>query len=133
MRSVWWETSCRTNAKFQHCAWAPACYDRRSLSIHDDQHYMFYEGDWLVSQISEYLLGIAAAAFLCGIIAKLIGKNGTHKQIVKLLLGLLMAISVLRPLVHLNVSDLLHISDRYIATAEALSLGAYNTTIEILD
>jgi len=47
--------------------------------------------------IREYLIGVVAAALLCGIITTLIGTKGTVGVAVKLLSGLLMLLAVIRP------------------------------------
>ena len=47
--------------------------------------------------IREYLIGVVAAALLCGIITTIIGTKGTVGVAVKLLSGLLMLLAVIRP------------------------------------
>lgn len=56
--------------------------------------------------LGEYLIGVAAAAILCGIVHSLAPGQGMMAQTMKLLLGLLMALSVLRPWVDISMEDL---------------------------
>ena len=46
--------------------------------------------------IREYLIGVVAAALLCGVITTLIGTKGTVGVAVKLVSGLLMLLAVVR-------------------------------------
>lgn len=58
---------------------------------------MFYEGDGLVDTAARYLLQMVATAILCGIFVSSTEKSAFAKQI-KLLAGLVLTISVMKPL-----------------------------------
>lgn len=53
--------------------------------------------------VREYLVGVAAAAILCGTVNSLIGTKGTVGVTIKLLSGLLMLLAVIRPLTTISV------------------------------
>lgn len=48
--------------------------------------------------IRDYLLAISAAAILCGIVSRLLGKKGTPAAIGKMLCGVFLALAVMQPL-----------------------------------
>lgn len=56
--------------------------------------------------IREYLIGVVAAALLCGIITTLTGTKGMVGVAVKLVSGLLMLLAVIRPWVSISFDDL---------------------------
>lgn len=67
---------------------------------------MYDEGDGIMRALGEYLIGVAAAAILCGVVNSIAPRQGMMAQTMKLLLGLLMVLSVLRPWVDISMEDL---------------------------
>ena len=59
-----------------------------------------------MEQIRQYLLSVIAAAILCGIVNTIIGKKGAYFAIVRLICGLFMALTVISPLVKIQLNDL---------------------------
>lgn len=57
--------------------------------------------------IKDYLISIAAAAIITGIIVGITKKSGAISSIVKLLAGLFMTVTVLHPLVDIRLSEAL--------------------------
>lgn len=56
--------------------------------------------------VRQYLLSITAAAIICSIVNRIIGKNGTYGAIVKLISGLFLVITVISPFTNLQITDL---------------------------
>ena len=56
-------------------------------------------------QLKQYLLSVVAAAILCSIIMRLVGKKGALSAIVKLLTGLFLAVTVISPWAKLQIMD----------------------------
>lgn len=58
-----------------------------------------------MEQIRAYLLSVAAAAVICGVLRELTGRKGTTGAVMDLLTGLFLAVTVLRPLSGAELSD----------------------------
>lgn len=69
--------------------------------------------------IREYLVGVAAAAILCGIVRSLTGTQGTVGIAIKLLSGLLMLLAVIRPWTSISL-------DGFFSWAEAISADGHS-------
>lgn len=67
---------------------------------------MFYEGNGIMAEIREYLIGVTAAAILCGIVTAISGEKGLLGTVMKLLAGLLMALALVSPWVTIPLNDL---------------------------
>ncbi len=59
-----------------------------------------------MQSIREYLLGVLAAALICGIASEIMGKKGVSGSLVKLLCGVFLSVSVVAPLADLRLSAL---------------------------
>lgn len=59
-----------------------------------------------MSGIRTYILGVVVAAVLCGIVQSIVPKDGTIAVSMKLLMGLLMTLAVLRPWVSISFDGL---------------------------
>lgn len=68
---------------------------------------MFYEGGERIESIKAYLLGIFCASIFCAIITKLVGNKGTMGVVVKLIAGIFLAVTVIRPLAAIDFSGAL--------------------------
>ena len=55
--------------------------------------------------IREYLISVTAAALLCGILKSLMGEKGNSAALVRLICGIFLALTVIRPLKELNLKD----------------------------
>ena len=55
--------------------------------------------------IREYLISVTAAALLCGILKSLMGEKGNSAALVRLICGIFLALTVIRPLKELNLND----------------------------
>lgn len=59
-----------------------------------------------MAEIREYLIGVTAAAILCGIVTSISGEKGLLGSVIKLLTGLLMALALVSPWVSIPLEDL---------------------------
>ena len=56
--------------------------------------------------VRQYLISVTAAAIVCSIINRVIGKTGTYAAIVKLITGLFLVFTVISPFAKLQITDL---------------------------
>ena len=82
-------------------------------------------------------IGVIAAALLCGIVTSLIDSKGTIGFSAKLIAGLLMVLSVVRPWVSISFDDLLGWTDQvmcdgsdYVASGQMMADDVYLTGIK---
>ena len=68
---------------------------------------MLHERGGSIDTVKDYLLSIAAAALVCGIVNSIAGKTGSISQLLKLLCGLFLAATVIKPLVDIRVESIL--------------------------
>ena len=74
--------------------------------------------------VCRYLVSVTAAAIICGIINSVLEKSKTAAAIGKLLTGLFLAITVISPLIKIELSDFLMYTDALSADAQmAVSAG----------
>ena len=90
-----------------------------------------------MEDIREYLLSVTAAAVLCGIVSAVAGEKGSQAGIVKLLCGLFLSITVIRPFAQLQIadfsnfaSDILQAGQSATQDGEDYSLQALRRTIQ---
>ncbi len=77
-----------------------------------------------MDSIRTYLLGVIAAAIVCGIVTRLMGEKGTRGAMAKLICGLFLAFTVIRPVANLNIGSLTDFAaDFSQAGADAVALG----------
>lgn len=58
-----------------------------------------------MESIREYLIGVTAAALICAVMTKLLGK-GTLGAVVKLIAGIFMALAIISPMVDIRIEEL---------------------------
>ena len=87
--------------------------------------------------IREYLIGVVAAALLCGIITTLAGTKGTVGVAVKLVSGLLMLLAVIRPWTSISLDGLLGWVENinadgtgFAVSGERMAVDAYRASIK---
>lgn len=68
-----------------------------------------------MDSLREYLIGVIAAALLCGIVTALIEPKGGLGLAVKLIAGLLLILSVVRPWVSISMDNLIGWTDQLMA------------------
>lgn len=78
--------------------------------------------------IRNQLLGIVAAAIICGIVTRLLGEKGTQGALAKMICGLFLMFTVIRPIADLRIGNITDIADWYSAEADqAVSAGTSMT------
>lgn len=55
--------------------------------------------------IREYLMGVTAASIICACAKSLVGEKGASGKVVKLICGLFLAFTVVRPMTEIQISD----------------------------
>lgn len=74
--------------------------------------------------LRQYIISITAAAILCGILTGFFGKKGTISAVVKLLSGLFLALTVIRPWIQLEINDLSDFLDSIsVSSSDAVQAG----------
>lgn len=66
-----------------------------------------------MESIRAYLLSIIAAAIVCGIITVLLGSKGTHGAMAKLMAGLFLAFTVIRPVAQIDFTGITDFAEQY--------------------
>lgn len=94
----------------------------------DCQYGMFYERGHIMNKISQYLLSVIAAAMICGLVNSLMEKNKTMSSVSKFLTGLVLLVTVLRPLIHLNVTNIFAYSQSIHAEAQEMIVNAQSAS-----
>ena len=73
-----------------------------------------------MESIKEYLITILAASLISTIVMRIAGKWGTCSNIIKLILAVFLSISVISPILNIEVSDFTELLDSYDGDAEAI-------------
>ena len=63
--------------------------------------------------MKSYLIGVIAAAIVCGIVTRLLGDKGTQGAMAKLLSGLFLVFTVIRPIVNIDLRNLTDFTSFY--------------------
>ena len=78
-----------------------------------NQHGLLYEGGGGIEQIRSYLLGLLAAAIICAIVTAIMGEKGPNATLTKLITGLFLAFTLIKPVVSVDLSGLINWTNRY--------------------
>ena len=65
--------------------------------------------------LREYLIGVIAAALLCGVVTSVIEPKGTIGLAIKLIAGLLLLLTVVRPWINISMDGLIGWTDQLMA------------------
>ena len=80
-----------------------------------------------MDSVRSYLLSVTTAAIICGIIMGIFGKKGTIGVVVKLLCGMFLAVTVISPVLELNLNELdLYLSDLQTVSDSAVQTGVHS-------
>lgn len=71
--------------------------------------------------IREYLISVTAAALLCGILKSLAGEKGSTGGFLRLICGIFLALTVIRPLKEFTLRDIVPISADWMQEAQSAS------------
>lgn len=78
--------------------------------------------------IRDYLLAIVAAAIICGIVTKFLGEKGAQGALAKMICGLFLTFTLVRPIADFRIGDITDITDWYSGEADrAVSAGTSMT------
>ena len=67
--------------------------------------------------LRQYVLSVTAAALICGIVSGLV-RSSAEKEWIRLLCGLILAFTAIRPIAHLDVNALTNLSLPFVQEAE---------------
>ena len=81
-------------------------------------------------QIREYLIGVTAAALVCGVVRTFVPEKGTLGAVVKMLLGVLMLLVVLQPVSGMSMDGLFDWTEDISADAQTIVSSAESETKE---
>lgn len=73
--------------------------------------------------LREYILSVVAAAILCSLVTALSGKNAAAGKVLKLVCGLFLTFTLIRPIAKIELTDFTRITNSLEADA-ALAVGA---------
>lgn len=79
-----------------------------------------------MTQIREYILSVTCAAILCAVLGSFFEKKGTVGILLKLIGGLFLAFTVVRPLLHIELADFTSVIQVYADDAEAAAVFGEN-------
>lgn len=71
-----------------------------------DQYCVFYERNGLMDGVRGYVLRIVIAAIICAVVKSLLNEKTAIGQIANLLCGILMAITIIAPLVNISFRNI---------------------------
>lgn len=91
------------------------------MPIADDQFRMLLKGCYIMDDLRQYILSVIAAALICSIVNSWIGGKGTHASVIKLISGLLLTITIVSPLLNIQINDPEAYFDSLAQEAEAVS------------
>lgn len=74
-----------------------------------------------MQEIRKYILSLVAAALICSIVKILIDNNTTHGKIIFLICGIFLTITVITPLVDIQIPSFELFTNSFIAEAEGAS------------
>jgi len=86
-----------------------------------DQHCVFYERYGIMEGLKAYLFSVVAAAIVCALLKALIPGKSSHAEIIKLLSGLFLAITVIAPLAKLEFGGITDYMDDLTAEGQSLA------------
>lgn len=96
------------------------------------QCYLFYERDGIILDIREYLIGVTAAAIFCAAVRLILPEKGFVASASKLLLGLLMTLTVVRPWVSISMEDMFQWPSSLSNEGQQIVAQAEKTTTDAL-
>ena len=98
-----------------------------------DQYSLLHEGDGIMYEIKEYLLGVICCAILCGILLSLVGKKSTLSKVISLICGVVLSAAILSPVVQIELKDLFELDDTLLDQASAAASCGENMAREEME
>lgn len=82
--------------------------------------------------VKAYLISITAASIVCGVVNALAGKKGAVSSVLKLLTGLFLALTVIRPAIRFSISTIdVYIADVNVQANAAVAEGKIMASEEL--
>ena len=78
-----------------------------------DQYGLLYEGGGRIEHLRNYLISVIAAAMICAIVTRLVGEKGSVGTLTKLVAGLFLSFTLIKPIASLEFSNLMGWTDEY--------------------
>lgn len=85
-----------------------------------------------MASIKTYLLGVVAAAVICGIATRLMGEKGTQGAMTKLIAGLFLVFTVIRPVANISLDGLSDFTAAYSDAGEQAAAAGESLTKDAL-
>lgn len=82
--------------------------------------------------IRAYLLSVCAAAVICGIVTRLVGEKGTQGAVVKMIAGVFLAFTVIRPIADVRLDSLSDWTADFSYDASLAAAAGEDLTREVL-
>lgn len=76
------------------------------MSVAFDQHCMLYERNGIMDQVRAYILQVTAAAMVCSIAKALVGDKNTGASMIKIICGIFMCITVIKPVIDIRFDSM---------------------------
>ncbi len=89
-----------------------------------DQRCMFYERFIVMEWITEYLLRITVASIICVLIRHMVGKQRMAGNMISIITGIFMLITVLSPLLNISFQNFSQYFEEFITPGNDLSAQA---------
>ena len=80
-----------------------------------------------MDSVGSYVLSVTAAGILCGIVASILGEKSSYSGIIKMMAGIFLAVSVVKPLVNIRLGNL----DGYLTDLNTDGLEAAEAGIQM--
>lgn len=94
------------------------------MSVIADQYRLLFERGLVMDGVKSYLLSIITAAIISGLVISIAGKKGMNAAVIKLLVGIFMAITVISPWTKLEIVSISEfLSDTKIEAGVSISEG----------
>ena len=82
--------------------------------------------------IRTYLLSVVAAAVICGIVTRLVGKKGTQGAVIKMITGIFLTFTLIRPITDISLDSIGDWSSEYHHAALQAAAAGESRTKEAL-
>ena len=83
-----------------------------------DQHCMLYERNGIMDHVRAYILQVAAAAVVCSLAKTLAGEKNVGSSMIKIICGVIMCITVIKPLMDIRFESMYFSWDRFMTDAQ---------------
>lgn len=93
-----------------------------------NQYGLLFERGGVVEGIGSYLLSVFTAALVCGIATRLMDGKGTQGAVVRMIAGIFLTFTVIRPMADITVEGIGDLTDDFAIDASAAALEGERIT-----